>query len=131
MSTSSSLALQRALFATLSANLADVEIYDHVPADAAYPYVTFGPATVRDIGGVDAPLDEHTALIFVWSKADSRVEAAETAAAVRAALEEAAVSLVGHTLVSRAVEQIETTRDAKTRIYRAQVRLRAATEPLS
>ncbi len=131
MSTSSSLALQRALFAMLSVELPGIGIFDHVPADAAYPYVTFGPVTMRDIGGVEAPLDEHTALIFVWSKADSRVEAAETAAAVRTALEEAAVSLVGHTIVSRAVEQIEITRDAKTRVYRAQLRLRATTEPLS
>lgn len=129
MSVSSALALQRGLYTALTAALPGTAIHDHVPAEAPYPYVTLGTVTVRDVGGVAAPLDEHTLFVFVWSKAESRTVAAETAAAVRIALEDEPVTMTGHVLVNRAVEEIEITRDAKTRIYRARLRLRAATEP--
>ncbi|MCB1491904.1 MAG: DUF3168 domain-containing protein [Rhodobiaceae bacterium] len=131
MSASSSLALQTALYDAVTAALPGVAVYDHVPPDAGFPYVTFGQAVTRDIGGAAAPLDEHTLQVFVWSRAESRVEAAEKAETVRAALETAAVSATGHAIVNRAVEQIDITRDPKTRIFRAQLRLRAATEPTS
>lgn len=131
MSTSAPLALQRALFDAVATALPGLAVYDHVPANADYPYVAFGSATGRDIGGSDAPLMELTLTVFVWSKADSRVEIAETAQTVADALENATAMATGHFIINRAVEQTDITRDPKTRLYRAQIRLRAATEPLS
>lgn len=130
MSVSASLGLQKALFDALANALPGLAVYDHVPANAAYPYVTFGAAVERDIGGNAAPLCEHAVRISVWSKADSRVEIAQAAQDVADTLETAALTAGDHRIVNRVVEQVEIARDPKTRLYQAQIRLRAATEPL-
>lgn len=124
-------ALQTAFHGVLTAALGGIAVHDHVPADATFPYVTFGAATSREVGGVALRLEEHTLFVFVWSKADSRLEAAGTAETVRQALEEGALTIAGHVDVSRIVEQIEITRNAALGLYRAEIRLRAVTHPIS
>ena len=130
------LSLQKGLRAALVAN-SDVtanvstRVYDEPPQDVAFPYVRFGDIT-------PAAFDTDTiegALVTVSIEAHSRspsgrVEAAQIAEAIRAALhrQELAVTVQGHTLVELIFETFQVTRDTEGRGYTAVIVLQAMLE---
>jgi Protein of unknown function (DUF3168) len=133
---SASLALQAAIFAALTAN-ADVtalvgtaRIFDDVPPNTPYPYVTFGQTTERDWSTSTEPGSEHTLTLHVWSKERGRRQAHRIGVALRAALVDTPLILVGHRLINLRHEFSETRREGDGETYRAIVRFRAVTEPL-
>jgi hypothetical protein len=75
-------------------------IYDRVPEDAVFPYVSFGPvdAAEDDAECIDAV--EIAFQIDVWSRAVGFPEASGIAAQVRAALHNAELTLSANALVS-------------------------------
>lgn len=78
-------ALQQAIYTRLSDQLS-VEVYDHVPQDAAYPYVTIGEGTesewdTDDSLGIDATINIH-----VWSRYRGRKEVKQLQDQIYAAL---------------------------------------------
>lgn len=135
--TSSGRTLQVALHETLStdagvlAALGGARIYDHVPRKAAYPYVTFAQSTVRDwsTGGENG--EEHLITLHVWSRAECRGQLQEIIAAIRRALHDRDLPLVGHRLINLRHEYSETRREPDGERFRGIIRLRAVTEPLS
>lgn len=94
--------LQKAIFSALtSASICSGRVYDRVPSDPVFPYVTIGDENVRDNSnqcgdGWDIFFDVH-----VWSRPEStsKVEVKQAAAATRDAIVSIG-SLTGFSLVS-------------------------------
>lgn len=133
---SSSLALQKALFAALTTDvsllavLGGGRVHDAVPQPAQFPYVTFGLSNVKDADTTGSDCDEHVVTLHVWSRAAGRSEAHAIVAAIRGVVHDRALSLEGHRLVNLRHELSEIRRDSDGETYRGLVRMRAVTEPL-
>jgi len=60
--------LQQAVLDALAANSSVPEVYDHVPRDATFPYVVYGPAHVMaEDSKTDTGFD-HIVTLNVWSR---------------------------------------------------------------
>ena len=101
--TSASLALQTAVYTALTGDAALTAlvdaVYDHVPEDAALPYVQIGDGSVSPFtaGGLDG--EEHQLTCHVWTQAHGLTQAKQIMAAVREVLDGADLSLGGAHLV--------------------------------
>lgn len=131
--TAASADLQKAMFAALTANAALIalmggaRIFDRAPTDAAFPFVTFGRASVFDWSTSTEDGLEHLVTLHVWSKAKGRKEAFAVLDAVRAALG-TPLSLDSQHLVSFRFEFAEVTFDDDISVHHGLLRLRAVTE---
>ena len=132
---SASWSLQQSIFATLAADSAITtllgadRIYDDVPQGSPLPYLTLGQSTVRDWSTGTDDGNEHLLTLHVWSDARGKKQASEIAAAVRTALHDQPLTLVGHRLVNLRHEFSEARRDPDGSTIHATVRFRAVTEP--
>jgi hypothetical protein len=128
--------LQKAVYGRLAADAALVallggqRIYDDVPRGAAFPYVTFGPATTRDWSTGTEVGSEHIMTLRAWSKGGGEKEVHLVLEAIRAALHDAALTLTGHRLVSLRHETSDALRGADGESYQGIARFRALTEPM-
>jgi hypothetical protein len=127
--------LQKAVYAALKGDsalvalLGGARVYDDLPRGAAFPYVTFGPATVRDWStGTEAGC-EHLITLRAWSKAGGEKEVHLVLEAIRGVLHEAALTLDGHRLVNLRYETSDALRGADGETYQGVARFRAVTEP--
>ncbi|MDX2288554.1 MAG: DUF3168 domain-containing protein [Hyphomicrobiaceae bacterium] len=133
---SAGFALQRAIFERLSADgqltalIGPSRIYDDVPREAEFPYVTFGQTMLSEYSTGEAEGYEHVVTLHVWSRANGRRQTHEVMAAVRAALHDASLTLTGYRLVNLRHELSEARRDPDGDTYHGLVRFRAVTEPL-
>ncbi len=133
---SSAHALQQSIFSTLGAEpsivalLGEPRIYDQVPQPAAYPYVSFGQSIIRDASTSTDLSDEHMLTLHIWSRAEGRKETHELIDAVRSALHDRPLTLVGHRLINLRHEFSEARREPDGDTIHGLVRLRAVTEPL-
>ena len=132
---SASLALQQAIFAALSAN-ADLKaligdpprLFDFVPRDSAFPYVVIGDGTETNWSTATETGSEHAVAINAWSRATGHKEAKEIAEIVRAALDNAALSLTGFMLVGIRHLATDFARQPDGQTWRATLRFRAVME---
>lgn len=130
-------ALQRAVYqalsgdATLTDLLGGAQIYDDVPREATFPYVTFGPNATRDWSTGTESGQEHILTLNAWSRAGGRREVLQILMTIENALDDANLTVDGHRLVNLRHEVSETNRDADGEIYRGVSRFRAVTETLS
>jgi hypothetical protein len=132
---SASLALQQAIFAALSAN-ADLQaligdpprLFDFVPRDSAFPYVVIGDGSETNWSTATEAGSEHAVAVNVWSRATGHKEAKEIAEIVRSALDNAALSLTGFTLIGIRHLASEFARQPDGQTWRASLRFRAVTE---
>lgn len=76
-------------------------VYNHVPQDSAFPYITFGVDTAADWGTKTEQGQAHTLDVHVWSRYRGTKEARQVLAAVYGVLHEqpGALSVSGHTVV--------------------------------
>lgn len=77
-------------------------IYNHVPDNAVWPYVSFGtPIGIRSamIGACDIEGEENTMMVHVWSDYKGDKEAAEMMNNVVQAITSSALSITGYTVV--------------------------------
>lgn len=127
--------LQKAVYEVLTADaglvtlLGGARIYDEVPRGAAFPYVTFGPATVRDWSTGTEAGSEHAFLLRAWSKSGGEKHAHLILEAIRAALHDTPLTLDGHHLVSLRHDLSDVMRDAGGETYHGAARFRAVIEP--
>lgn len=134
--TASSIALQTAIFTTLSANaaltglLGGPRIYDDAPQAAAFPYITFGQSLIRDASTSTEPGDEHVFTIHVWSRAHGRREAQAILDQVRGLLHDQPLPLTNHRLINLRHEFSDSRRDPDGQTIHGLCRLRAVTEPV-
>jgi len=104
MTLSAGAKLQEAIFNILKTDenlsLVLAGVYDEAPAEARYPYLAMGETSFRndslkDISGATVSFD-----LMVWSNEASQMQVKELMAAVEESLNGAAISLVGHDLVT-------------------------------
>lgn len=128
--------LQKAIFAALTESaaltslLGGAKIYDHAPANIAFPYVTFGRTSIYDWSTGTESGTEQLFTLHVWSKAKGKHEALEIMEAARAALDGAPLALEGHRLVNLLFEYSEARFDDDLSVYHGLLRFRAVTEPV-
>lgn len=131
----SSWALQREAYAALAndtavaALLGGARIYDDVPQDTVFPFITLGTASVSDWSTGTEPGLEHRLDVHVWSRYAGKRQAYDVIEAVRAVLHDAALSLNGATLVNLRCQSFEVRRDDDGETYHGVARFRAITEP--
>ena len=127
--------LQQSVFAALAADAALTaligpgRIFDDVPQGAALPYATLGPATTRDWSTGSEQGTEHAFTVHVWSGAKGKKQAHEALDAIRAALHDQPLTLVGQRLVSLHHERSDVRLDPDGETVHGSARFRALTEP--
>lgn len=135
MTMDADLALQKAIYARLAddvelAELVGARIYDNVPDDAGFPYLTLGEAQVEAWGAGDAQGAEHKLAFNTYTRGGGRSDAKAIMGAVNAALHDAELTLDGHRLVNLRFASAETRREADGATWRGTIRFRAVTEPI-
>ncbi|TIX79433.1 MAG: DUF3168 domain-containing protein [Mesorhizobium sp.] len=95
-------ALQKALFEALngdgflSAALGGAKLFDHVPENVPFPYVTYGRTSVYDwTTGMENDAEQLFTLHF-WSKSEARKEMLDAMDLVSTRLQDAALALDDH-----------------------------------
>jgi hypothetical protein len=127
-------ALLAAIHARLSADAALVALIgpdgvrDRLLPRPALPCIVFGEVETRDYSTASEAGEEHRLMLEVWSEAEGRRPADEIAGRLRALLHDAPLSLSGHALVSLSHLRTTSARQAKTKLFRAELQFRAVTE---
>src|SRR5512145_2040941 len=127
--------LQQSIFAALSADAALTallgagRIFDDVPQGTPLPYVAFGRAAERDWSTASEDGTEHIVTLHVWSAARGKKQTHEVLGALRAALHDRPLGLVGHSLINLRHEHSEIRRDPDGETIHGIARFRAITEP--
>ena len=128
-------ALQKAIYAALSGDAALVAltggnaVTDRRLAAPTVPLVVIAGIDSTDHSTATEPGEEHVVTLDIWSDAAGNRQAQAIAAAVRAALHDAALVLDAHRLVLLLHRDTRLSREGRTRFHRAQMRFRAVTEP--
>jgi hypothetical protein len=131
-----SFALQQAVFAALSAS-SDLQaligtpprLFDYVPPDSAFPYVGLGDGHEADWSTATENGSEHTVQIDVWSREPGHKQAKQIADAIRATLNNAALTVSGATLIDIRHLATDFSREPDGQSFRARLQFRAVTEP--
>ncbi len=131
---SSAAELQKAIFDALGANagltaMIGTRIFDHAPANVAFPYITFGHTSVYDWSTGTENGAEQLFTLHVWSKGKGKKEALEIMEIAREALHDAPLDLDGHRLVNMRLEFSEARYDDRNEAHHGLLRFRAVTEP--
>lgn len=132
--TSAALELQRGVFAALladadlSAAMGTVRLYDQAPANAKFPYLTFGRTSVYDWSTDTETGAEHLVTLHVWSKARGKSECHALIETVRGALDDAALALESHALIRLRTEYSEIRYEDDNDVHHGLIRFRALTE---
>lgn len=74
-------------------------LHDNHPKHPVFPFVTIGRVETAAADAADTPGFAHTIALHVWSRQSGKGEALEALEALRAALHDAALTLVGFRLV--------------------------------
>ena len=105
MSADSSWPLQQAVYAALTAAPAikaligdPARLFDHVPAETAFPYLCFGAADAADWSNKSFNGCEAEITLHAWSRARGGREAKLILDAVHAVLHDANLAVTGHNL---------------------------------
>ena len=131
-----SLEIQRAVYARLSSDgpltalIGIGRVYDDVPADASFPYLTLGDAAARDWSTGTSAGSEHAVTIEAWSRSAGRTEIKQMLASVEAALTGTPLTVAGYRPVLLRAESASTQIERDGITYRGTLRLRLLVEPL-
>jgi hypothetical protein len=127
--------LQRAIVTVLEddAGLAGLlggqKVYDHTPADVAFPYVSFGRTSVYDWSTDTETGSEQLFTIHAWSLHAGKREVLAIMEGVRGLLHDAALPVDGHRLVLLRQEFAEARFDPDQLVHHGLMRFRALLEP--
>jgi Protein of unknown function (DUF3168) len=128
--------LQKAAYAALAGDasltglIGSGAVYDHVPQQAAFPYVVIGEARVADWSTGTEPGSEQLLTLHVWSRYEGKREAYAIADSIRSRLDEAALTLEDNRLINLRHQFSDLRRDPDGETYHGVLRFRAVTEPL-
>ena len=136
MSADSQWPLQTAVYARLIADPtvqgllgAPARVFDHVPQASPFPYVAIGETTAQPFDTKTEVGMEQRLLVHTWSRYRGQKETKEIMAAIVGALDQAALSVGGHTLVLLRFEFATTTVDPDGLTRHGVQRFRALTQP--
>jgi len=123
--------LQNALYVKLTTDaglMASLSgIFDHVPEGSPLPYITLAEGNIRDWSSKSHQGQEHLFDIHLWSDKVGGKEIREMADQVNGLLDNAALNLTGHQLVSLRFVFFENFFDAEGRVRHGIMRFRART----
>jgi len=124
--------LQEAIYTALRADAGikalvgdPARIYDNVPQQTTYPYITIGDDTAAEAGAADFDGQEITLTMHAWSQDRGRKEVKDILAAIYAALHDAVMAVTGATHVNLRWEFSDTFRDADGQTYHGVTRFRS------
>ena len=115
--------------APLVALLQGHNVFDEVPRGANAPHVSFGDIETRDWSVAGQTAHEHFVTLQVRTNQRGRKLAQDIVSEIETALDDAALSLVGHVLVNLRLTLWTVAHDKNSENYGATMRFRAATEP--
>ena len=129
---SASWALQKAIRARLTGDAALMAmiagVFDHVPQDAAYPYVTIGEDDTRPFAGKTFAGTRHDLTLRAWSRGQGRREAKAIIERLRVLLDGQGLTLDDHALIDLRLTATGTTVERDGLTYLGTARLRAVTQ---
>ena len=131
---SSTSALQKAMFAALSADatltglIGANRIFDDVPPGARPPWIVFAESSLADWGTGTEAGEAHLVSLEIWSSQKGRRQVAAIAASARAALDAIGPLDAPFHLVHLRHENTRFERDPQTEWFRGVVRVRALVE---
>lgn len=114
--------------AALAALTGGQVLIDRLAEPATLPLIALGEMDTRDFSTATEGGEEHLFSLVVWSQAEGRREAETIAAAVKALLHDAGLTLDGAVLVSLFHLKTRTRREPKSRRFTAELAFRAVTE---
>ncbi|AMD61227.1 DUF3168 domain-containing protein [Rhizobium pusense] len=125
--------LLQAIVAKLAgdAELADLNpggIVDRLLTRGLLPCIVFDEVETRDYSTATESAEEHFLTLQIWGDANRRRSTGEIAARVKALLDDAALPLVGFSLVNMHMLSSRSRREAKSRNFVLEMRFRAVTE---
>lgn len=136
MSGDASWALQKALYETLVGDLAlqsllgtPARIFDDVPEETIFPYLTIGEVRSRDWRGVEGGI-EHDLRFHAWSRYAGRQEIKKIMSGVYDVLHDGKLNLTGQRLVNLRYVFGDIWRRPDNETYQGVMRYRAMTQPL-
>jgi len=103
-------------------------VYDDVPASASFPFVTFGDADAADWSASETLGGEHTVTLHAWSRYDGHLESPQILEALEALLQDATLTLSGHSLINLRFVSSGIVRDPDGATTHGFIRFRAVTE---
>jgi hypothetical protein len=92
------------------------------------PCIVIGEMTSNDYSTASEASEEHLLTLEIWCEAGGRKQAHEIVGIAHVLLDDAALTLAGHHLVSLQHRLTRTRREAKTKLHVAEMRFRAVTE---
>lgn len=120
-------ALQQAIYQRLAAELT-VPVYDAVPMDTPYPYVTIDSEQVVNATPISGRMRETRLLyLSVWSDYQGQAEVKRLSGEICAALNERRLPLTVGRVVSMRVLRTESNREPDGRTYMGSVTVRVIT----
>lgn len=135
MSADSQWPLQQAVHAALSGDATlqgllgvPARVFDHVPPGSGFPYLVLGEATSAPFDGKTEDGMTQTLTIHTWSRYRGLKETKEIMAAVAAVLDDASLTVAGHTLTLLRFEFGATFLDADGLTRHGVQRFRAVTQ---
>jgi len=129
------LSLQQAMRAALLADgalttlLGGAHVYDEAPRGAKAPLLVFENIETRDWSTSDAKAHEHFVQLQVATGERGRAQAQAICDRIEAVLDNAALTLTGHSLVNLRLVFWSVARTRSEQTFGATLRFRAATEP--
>lgn len=124
------LAVQTAVLTELVSALSE-PVYDHVPEDTNFPYVTIGDDSQEDWSADGLEGEIHVLTIHSWSRYRGRKQIKEIMDSVKDALHEQSLTLMGHDLISMRWESSETILEDDGITYHGTQKFRALTQETS
>lgn len=93
-------------------SLVGTRVYDHVPQDAAFPFVVIGDDTMIPFDTHSTIGGEHTVQVHTWSRYRGNAETKQIQSQIYNALHRYALTVSGGTMVDCQCEYAETFLDA-------------------
>jgi hypothetical protein len=122
-----SLALQQALYQRLTAELS-CPVYDAVPEEAAFPYVTLDYEVAANRDFLASRLDERFLYLSVWSQYPGQAEVKRLMGEIDAAVHGQSLPLASGQSTRISVRRKSTNREPDGRTYQGQVVLQVLTQ---
>lgn len=113
----------------LAALLGGVRIYDEVPEQASFPFITLGQSVIRDWSTGSEDGGEHRVTLHVWSPFGGKKHVQNIIQAIRTSLRDRPLRLADRHLVTLRHEFSEARLDPEGDSFHGIIRYRAATEP--
>jgi hypothetical protein len=128
-------AVQQAVYSKLSGD-SDVQallgnparIYDHVPPEAAFPYLVFGAVVARPFDDKDRTGFEQTITLDIWSRYRGGKEVKDIMQTIYSALHRTSLSVSGQVFISCEFASSDVTPESDGLTYRGEARFVVITQ---